>query len=381
MTKFKRKVTSSKVPQKVALPAYRYSPSKSKSPDEVSQSSGSADIDRGLPTPPGFPDQDGDAHESGTDQSHTTSSSGDFPRIPVRPRQRFTTDETAGLEQVYRRNKRPSNEIKQRLARRFSTSVSRIQIWFQNRRAKEKKANNNTSDQRASTAAASGQAGGGDSDATPSDNPEQSESSKSTATWSSGSRRKKALRKPSVSPVVAESSSSVARKRKKQIVPVAPATIPENHSFPPSGSYTFTYPGFAASPTQPMNSANVPNTPMSNESFLYQGQPPSHPSHTRGGFLVPKFDWHHPHIVHPSFAPAFQGSHPIEKPLKYVDPKKVVKPESSQPMVDQMNGQGTTSSSSIRSLSRKGKQKQNAIEMVDSDSEQSSSEEQVEGDS
>lgn len=65
---------------------------------------------------------------------------------PIRSRIRFSPAETKILEDTFRKNKRPSTDIKQKLAVRFETNVSRIQIWFQNRRAKEKKLKQQTSD-------------------------------------------------------------------------------------------------------------------------------------------------------------------------------------------------------------------------------------------
>lgn len=58
---------------------------------------------------------------------------------PIRPRQRFTAEETRILEDLFKSTIRPTAEAKQSLARQFGTSTQRIQIWFQNRRAKEKK--------------------------------------------------------------------------------------------------------------------------------------------------------------------------------------------------------------------------------------------------
>ncbi|GAA5814490.1 hypothetical protein MFLAVUS_007987 [Mucor flavus] len=58
---------------------------------------------------------------------------------PVRPRQRFSTEETSILERAFKETPRPSAETKKDLAAQFETVPGRIQIWFQNRRAKEKK--------------------------------------------------------------------------------------------------------------------------------------------------------------------------------------------------------------------------------------------------
>ncbi|KAI8640545.1 DUXa-paired class homeobox protein, partial [Parasitella parasitica] len=52
---------------------------------------------------------------------------------------RFSLEEKEVLERAFKKSKRPTNEVKQRLAQDMDTNVSRIQIWFQNRRAKEKK--------------------------------------------------------------------------------------------------------------------------------------------------------------------------------------------------------------------------------------------------
>lgn len=58
---------------------------------------------------------------------------------PVRPRQRFSIEQTSILERAFEKTHRPSADIKKDLATQFETEPGRIQIWFQNRRAKEKK--------------------------------------------------------------------------------------------------------------------------------------------------------------------------------------------------------------------------------------------------
>ncbi|KAG2236622.1 hypothetical protein INT48_000177 [Thamnidium elegans] len=63
---------------------------------------------------------------------------------PVRPRQRFSSEETGILERAFKESPRPTAEMKKDLAVQFGTVPGRIQIWFQNRRAKEKK-NSSTS--------------------------------------------------------------------------------------------------------------------------------------------------------------------------------------------------------------------------------------------
>ena len=68
-----------------------------------------------------------------------SSSSSDECTVPIRTRQRFKPNETIILEQQYQTCSKPSTETKQRLSERLDTSLDRIQVWFQNRRAKEKK--------------------------------------------------------------------------------------------------------------------------------------------------------------------------------------------------------------------------------------------------
>ncbi|RCI04850.1 hypothetical protein CU098_012633 [Rhizopus stolonifer] len=67
------------------------------------------------------------------------SSSDDECQVPVRSRKRFRPHEISILEDMYQHCEKPSTEIKQAVASRFNTKIERIQIWFQNRRAKEKK--------------------------------------------------------------------------------------------------------------------------------------------------------------------------------------------------------------------------------------------------
>jgi hypothetical protein len=76
--------------------------------------------------------------QSSSESSSSSDSFGDYG-TPIRSRQRFTTEETRILEEVYQKANRPSSDTKQRLAAEFDTTPQRIQIWYQNRRAKEKK--------------------------------------------------------------------------------------------------------------------------------------------------------------------------------------------------------------------------------------------------
>lgn len=75
-------------------------------------------------------------------ESEGSTSSGEYDNgygTPVRPRKRFSLEETRILEEEFKKNSRPTAEVKKRLAEDFNTVANRIQIWFQNRRAKEKK--------------------------------------------------------------------------------------------------------------------------------------------------------------------------------------------------------------------------------------------------
>jgi hypothetical protein len=92
-----------------------------------------------IQNPPSPPDTH---EESLSDEEEVRSEDYDTEMeygTPIRSRIRFTTQQTELLEDMYQRNQRPSTEEKAKLAARFDTPVSRIQIWFQNRRATEKK--------------------------------------------------------------------------------------------------------------------------------------------------------------------------------------------------------------------------------------------------
>ncbi|KAI8355582.1 hypothetical protein BD560DRAFT_475844 [Blakeslea trispora] len=67
------------------------------------------------------------------------SSSSDECTVPIRTRQRFKPNEISILEQQYQICSKPSSETKIKLAQKLNTELCRIQVWFQNRRAKAKK--------------------------------------------------------------------------------------------------------------------------------------------------------------------------------------------------------------------------------------------------
>ncbi|RCH80172.1 hypothetical protein CU097_001950, partial [Rhizopus azygosporus] len=58
---------------------------------------------------------------------------------PIRSRKRFTIEQSRVLEDAYKEHGHPSRDFKEKIAKKFSTSPRRIQIWFQNRRAKDKR--------------------------------------------------------------------------------------------------------------------------------------------------------------------------------------------------------------------------------------------------
>ncbi|CAO3698473.1 unnamed protein product [Rhizopus stolonifer] len=71
--------------------------------------------------------------------SHNSDSDEDLYNTPIRPRKRFGNSQVIILENTFLENDHPSREIKDKLAKQFNTTTRRIQIWFQNRRAKNKK--------------------------------------------------------------------------------------------------------------------------------------------------------------------------------------------------------------------------------------------------
>ncbi|KAG1048682.1 hypothetical protein G6F43_008945 [Rhizopus delemar] len=89
------------------------------------------------------------------EEQNLSSDEDDLFNIPIRPRKRFTSNQIHLLEMEYMKSDHPSRETKETLANQFKTSIRRIQIWFQNRRAKEKRGekgeDNKNDDQRSST--------------------------------------------------------------------------------------------------------------------------------------------------------------------------------------------------------------------------------------
>lgn len=63
-----------------------------------------------------------------------------FPYIPneVKHRKRTSSDQAKVLEGVFDRNTKPDSSMRQRLAKELDMTPRGVQVWFQNRRAKEK---------------------------------------------------------------------------------------------------------------------------------------------------------------------------------------------------------------------------------------------------
>ncbi|CEP16163.1 hypothetical protein [Parasitella parasitica] len=310
MEKQKRKITSSKAPQKTVLSTSVHS-AENESPSETPQSSASDDNDTKSTSSPGSVSDDGNSGST-SEQSTTTSSSDNFGQIPIRTRIRFAPEDKEVLERAYRKSKRPTNEAKQRLAEDMGTTVSRIQIWFQNRRAKEKKTNDVSDNQHAVQDIGSS--------SPPSPESVHSEITKAIT------KDKKLNKKTESSP---PESSSIGKKRKKQGQSTTVGTL--SHQVLPSGSYAF--PQYALHP---------------GGNLLY-------PLPT-GSVLVPEYDCH---VYQQQYRQQLQRAFINEKSPKYVDPKNVTKPESSR-----------AGSYSEALSTRKGKFKQKATKAESSEDSQ-----------
>jgi len=81
----------------------------------------------GVKFPGGFPDQDQD------DDNHNK-----------KKRQRTSPDQLAILEQIFQTDKMPSQQTRVQLADQLGMSSRRVQIWFQNKRAKVKRGQTKT---------------------------------------------------------------------------------------------------------------------------------------------------------------------------------------------------------------------------------------------
>lgn len=79
-----------------------------------------------------------DNEEAPSSDSSTMSSTGGSEAGYIR-RRRYTQEELRVLMRSFRRNPKPCHAVKERLAERLGTTYKRINIWFQNQRARERR--------------------------------------------------------------------------------------------------------------------------------------------------------------------------------------------------------------------------------------------------
>jgi LIM homeobox transcription factor 1 len=56
-------------------------------------------------------------------------------------RKRFTAEQTEFLQTIFQRNPMPDSQTRRWMAEQLNVSPKTVQIWFQNKRAKQKKEN------------------------------------------------------------------------------------------------------------------------------------------------------------------------------------------------------------------------------------------------
>ncbi|OAD73466.1 Homeodomain-like DNA binding domain-containing transcription factor [Phycomyces blakesleeanus NRRL 1555(-)] len=84
---------------------------------------------------------DGEHNQEHANTNSSTSTSDDEEfQTEIKHRHRFSTSELELLEELYRRHPRPSSSEKKAMAAKLDTTPGRVQVWLQNRRAKERKA-------------------------------------------------------------------------------------------------------------------------------------------------------------------------------------------------------------------------------------------------
>ncbi|ELQ75341.1 putative Homeodomain-like, Homeodomain-related, Homeobox protein, partial [Trachipleistophora hominis] len=72
------------------------------------------------------------------DSTHEVLRSYNKPQTSKRRRTKLTEEQLNILEESYRINHHPSSEIKEAVAAKIGIPIKNVQIWFQNRRAKDK---------------------------------------------------------------------------------------------------------------------------------------------------------------------------------------------------------------------------------------------------
>lgn len=77
-----------------------------------------------------------------------SNSSSSLRKQKGKPRQRTTTDQLRILEAAYSTTKVPNQELRKDLASQLGMTNRRVQIWFQNKRAKEKRLKNQAASRR-----------------------------------------------------------------------------------------------------------------------------------------------------------------------------------------------------------------------------------------
>ncbi|EHY64620.1 hypothetical protein NEAUS04_2551 [Nematocida ausubeli] len=61
-------------------------------------------------------------------------------------RPRLTTTQTKFLSAVYEQNQKPNNILRKEISKDFNIPIRTVQIWFQNKRAKDKRLRQNKTD-------------------------------------------------------------------------------------------------------------------------------------------------------------------------------------------------------------------------------------------
>lgn len=72
------------------------------------------------------------------DSTHEVLKSYNKPKTSKRKRTKLSEEQLSILEESYRMNHHPSSDIKETMASKIGIPVKNVQIWFQNRRAKDK---------------------------------------------------------------------------------------------------------------------------------------------------------------------------------------------------------------------------------------------------